>query len=112
VGGVAPLLILPKRWLVRSFVCLLNFSTVVNRVTANVQGFVSGVAIAYSLLGTAAELCIVVNVKNCCLALFVELEQMYNNEMMLMLNSSSHTCTKPHVVGSPYSVHLKPVANG
>lgn len=35
VGGVAPLLILPKRGLVRSFVCLLNFSTVVNRVTAN-----------------------------------------------------------------------------
>jgi hypothetical protein len=32
---VAPLLILPKRWLVRSFVCLLNLSTVVHRVTDN-----------------------------------------------------------------------------
>jgi len=37
VGGVAPLLILPKRWLVvLSFVCLFNVCRVVNRVTANV----------------------------------------------------------------------------
>jgi hypothetical protein len=33
---VAPLLILPKRWLVLSFVCLFNVCTVVHRVTANV----------------------------------------------------------------------------
>jgi hypothetical protein len=39
VVGVAPLLILPKRWLVRSFVCLFNVCRVVNRVTANGHGF-------------------------------------------------------------------------
>ena len=39
VRWVAPLLILPKRWLVvLSFVCLFNVCTVVHRVTANGSG--------------------------------------------------------------------------
>ena len=39
VRWVAPLLILPKRWLVvLSFVCLFNVCTVVHRVTANGKG--------------------------------------------------------------------------
>ena len=36
VGGIAALLVLLKRWLVCSFVCLFNVCTVVHRVTANV----------------------------------------------------------------------------
>ena len=35
VGGIAALLVLLKRWLVCSFVCLFNVCTVVHRVTAN-----------------------------------------------------------------------------
>lgn len=69
-------------------------------LTADEQGFVQGVAIAYCLLGTAAGFCFVVDVKNCCLVLFVELELKLNSDLLLIDCSSSHTCTKPHVSGS------------
>ena len=43
VRWVAPLLILPKRWLVvLSFVCLFNVCTVVHRVTANGKSICEG----------------------------------------------------------------------
>lgn len=47
VGGVASLFLLPKSWLVLSFVCLLNVCTVIHRVTANVRRLCDGAVIAF-----------------------------------------------------------------
>lgn len=39
-------------------------------------------------------------IKTKCLALFVKLKQKLNSGEMLIDTTSSHTCIKPHVIGS------------
>jgi len=54
VGGVAPLLILTKRWLYFSFVCPFNVSTVgLHRVTHNGTRLSEGSSLDYVLAAFA-----------------------------------------------------------